>query len=1166
MTIADLLAEIGARGIELRRSGDELILRGSKETLDPILIGELRAHKAALFGMIGNADGGTWWSPSPTITPEMLTLVQLTPEEINQIVSCVRGGAENVQDIYPLAPLQEGILFHHLIGEKGDPYLLAALAGFENRARLDRYLEGIQAVIDRHDILRTAIVWKGLPEPVQVVWRKASLAVEEVVLDPAARDVGKQLYARFDPRQCRIDVCQAPLLRVHVAHDPTDKRWLMMMWLHHLVGDHLTLAMMQKEIQAHQLGRAKQLPAPQPFRVFVAQARLGVSRQEHETFFRQMLGDVEEPTAPFGVLKSQGDGTDVAEARILLDRVLALRVRKCARTLGVSAASLCHLAWARVLSEVSGRDDVVFGTVLFGRAQGGAGADGVSGLFINTLPARVRISDAGLEESVRQMHSQLADLMHHEHASLALAQRCSRVPAPTPLFSALLNYRHSLDAAQASAEERMQPLEGMKWLRMEERSNYPFTFSVDDLGEGFMLTAQAVAWTDPKRLCEYMSTTLESLVQGLETAPSTAVCALNALPELERHQLLYEWNKPQTELSSKCVHELFEEQARRTPHAVAVTCADNELSYEELNARSNQIAHHLRGIGVTPEMRVAICVERGTQMIEALLGVLKAGGAYVLLDPAYPAERLRWILQDSASAVLLTQARLQGMFAGISETMLTLDVTAASFAGSCQPATNLECSAIGLTSEHLACIISTSGSTGTPNSIMVEHRGIVRLARNTDYVQLGPGDVVAQASDTSSHVATFEIWGALLAGARLVVMNKDVLLSPAVLAKDLDRNNIITLFLHAAVFHQVACDAVEALANLRYLFVGGEQVEPQWVARVLHEAKIEHLLYVYGQTETAFATCYEVTMVEKNKRIPIGRPVANTRVYILDAHGKPVPVGVAGEIYIGGVGVARGYLNRPELTAERFLKDPFVGDMQARMYRTGDSGKWLSDGTVEFLGHSAFRVKTCGFGIELREIETRLAEHAAVKKAVVVAREHLPGKKRLVAYYTRSETGDQSEVVLKADVLRGHLSARLPESMVPAVYVEIKEWPLTPHGELDRGALPEPQGIGHGPGQPYVAPRNRVEEILCGIWEKVLGIERVGIEDNFFALGGHSLSATQLISRVRKTFDINLPFPQFFEAPTIARLAAVIEQALLTEIEQIPEQEAIRMTGPAFCK
>src|SRR5262249_21010457 len=332
-------------------------------------------------------------------------------EEIEQIVRGVRGGAANVQDIYPLAPLQEGILFHHLMETEGDVYLTPLLLGFDSRGRLDGYVEALQAVIERHDILRTAVVWEGLPEPAQVVWRQARLSVEEVMLERQAGDAAGQLYERFDPRRYRIDIRQAPLLRVYVAHDEERQRWLMMLLLHHLAGDHTTLEVMQEEVAAYRQGRAEQLEEPQAFRNLVAQARLGVSREEHEAFFRRMLGDVEEPTAPFGLMDAQGDGSGIEEARLWLDSGSVARLRESGRRLGVSVASVCHLAWGQVLSRVSGREDVVFGTVVFGRMQGGGGSDRVMGMYINTLPVRLQIGEGGVEASVRRTQEMLGELL-----------------------------------------------------------------------------------------------------------------------------------------------------------------------------------------------------------------------------------------------------------------------------------------------------------------------------------------------------------------------------------------------------------------------------------------------------------------------------------------------------------------------------------------------------------------------------------------------------------------------------------------------------------------------------------------------------------------------------------------------------------------------------------
>ncbi|HEX8431045.1 MAG TPA: amino acid adenylation domain-containing protein, partial [Longimicrobium sp.] len=564
------------------------------------------------------------------ITPEMLPLADLTQAEIDAIVAAVPGGAANVQDVYPLAPLQEGILFHHLLATEGDPYLSVGLTGFETRERLYAYLGALQSVIGRHDILRTAVAWEGLREPVQVVWRDAPMQVQEVEIDAADGDVAQQLWARFDSRHHRMDVRRAPLLRAYVAYDAASERWLLLQQEHHLISDHETFDVVQTEVRAHLAGEAAGLPAVLPFRNFVAQARLGVSREEHEAFFRAMLGDVDEPTAPFGLLDAWGDGSGIAEARMRVEPELAARLRRSARKLGVSAASLHHVAWAGVLARVSGREDVVFGTVLLGRMQGGEGSDRVLGLFINTLPVRIAAGEVGVEASVRRTHAMLAGVLRHEHAPLVLAQRCSGVQAPTPLFTALLNYRHSPSSMMGRPVEAPEIRDEVRWLSAEERSNYPFTLSVDDLGEGFALLARVQASVGAERVCAMMHRALEGVVEALEDAPTRPMRSVDILPAAERRQVVQEWNDTAAEYPATAViHDQFEAHAAASPEAVALVHEGERTSYAELNRRANRLAHHLRERGVGPDSRVAICVERSPEMLVAVLAVLKAGGAYV---------------------------------------------------------------------------------------------------------------------------------------------------------------------------------------------------------------------------------------------------------------------------------------------------------------------------------------------------------------------------------------------------------------------------------------------------------------------------------------------------------------------------------------------------------
>ncbi|WP_207922948.1 condensation domain-containing protein, partial [Micromonospora sp. KC606] len=587
---------------------------------------------------------------STFITPSMLPLVDLTQAEIDHVVAQVPGGIANVQDIYELSPLQDGMLFHHLLKESGDTYIVGSKMAFASRDLLDRYLEAAQHVVDRHDVLRTSFVWDELSSPVQVVWRHAPLDVEFVELDASAGPALEQLERRYDLRQYRMNLGHAPLMRFVVAQDTQNERWLMLEFSHHLIGDHSTQDVLNEEIGAILSGGKDGLPDPEPFRNLVGEARLGISQEEHQRFFQAMLGDVDEATLPFGLDDVRGAGEGVEEARELLPQDLNTRLRAEARRLGVSLASLCHLAWALVVARTSGRQDVVFGTVLLGRTQGTAVLDRAMGLFINTLPFRLVVDETGVEAAVRKTHLLLAELLRHEHASLAQAQRCSRVEAPAPLFGALLNYRHQAP----SAPDPTRALSGVERLGGQEATNYPIGMSVEDYGHSLGVTAQAVEGVSASMLCALMRQALESLAHALDHEPTLPLHQLDVVPEAVRRVLLEEWNDTAVPFADEaCVHEMFEAQVARSPDAVALVHEGSEISYRELNARANRLAHRLIELGVRPDTRVGICVERSPLMIVALLGVLKAGGAYVPLDPAYPADRLAFMLSDSNPLAVL---------------------------------------------------------------------------------------------------------------------------------------------------------------------------------------------------------------------------------------------------------------------------------------------------------------------------------------------------------------------------------------------------------------------------------------------------------------------------------------------------------------------------------
>ncbi|HEX8432346.1 MAG TPA: amino acid adenylation domain-containing protein, partial [Longimicrobium sp.] len=620
------------------------------------------------------------------------------------------------------------------------------------------------------------------------------------------------------------------------------------------------------------------------------------------------------------------------------------------------------------------------------------------------------------------------------------------------------------------------------------------------------------------------------------------------LPDSERAQVVEGWNATAAEFPRESsVHAIFEAQAASTPDAVAVVSEDEQITYAELNRRANRLAHHLRERGVGADARVAVLLPRGIELVVAELGLLKAGAAYVPIDPTFPAERIAFMVADSGSAVVLTRAGDEVQDLPVER----IDVDAI-------PAGDESNLGLAVGGESLAYVMYTSGSTGEPKGVMVPHRAITRLVLNNGYADFNAEDGVAFAANPAFDATTMEVWGPLLNGGRIVVISQDVLLDPARFGRALRERGVSVLWLTVGIFNQYADELRKEFGALRHLIVGGDALDPRVIAGVLASNPPQHLTNGYGPTETTtFAITHHIERVEDGARsIPLGRPVANTRIYILDTRGEPVPVGVAGEIHIAGLGVARGYLNRPELTAERFVADPFSSEAGARMYRTGDLGRWLADGTIEFLGRTDHQVKVRGYRIELGEIEARLADNPEVGETVVLAREDAPGAKRLVAYYTGAA---------EADALHKQLSASLPEYMVPAAYVRLDRLPLTPNGKVDRKALPAPEGDAFAT-RGYEAPLGDSERAVAEIWSEVLGVERVGRWDHFFELGGHSLLAVRLISRVRQALGVEVALGDLFARPVLADFASGLRAMPAANLPAIEPAERAKALPLSFAQ
>ncbi|MFJ7281018.1 amino acid adenylation domain-containing protein [Kitasatospora sp. NPDC098663] len=1064
------------------------------------------------------------------ITPSMLPLVELTEAEIATVAGAVPGGAANIADVYPLAPLQEGIFFHHLARAEGeaDPYMSWAVLEFDTRARLDGFLAGLQRVIDRHDIYRTAIAWEGLREPVQVVARRAELPVQDLMLDPAGPEPTEQLLAAAGRWMA---LGRAPMMGIHTAPKPDGAGHLALLRIHHLVRDRTSMDVLLGEVRAFLAGRADELPQPLPFRDFVAQARLGVSREEHARYFAALLGDVTDTTAPFGQLDVRRVGTDLGRAQVDVDDRLAGKVRELARTLGVSPAAVFHLAWARALAALSGRDDVVFGTVLLGRMNAGAGADRVPGPFLNTLPVRVRLDGPTVGEALTALRWQFAGLLEHEHAPLAVAQAASGVPGGRPLFTSIFNYRHGQTVHESGID-----LDGISVLVSREYTNYPLNVSVSDSGTGFVINVSALAPAEPDRIHALLTTSLANLATALADAPQTPLAAIEVLDDAERHRLLREWSGAGVTAGSTpaTAPGLFRRQVERTPDATALVDGGDRRSYRQLDEWSDRFAGHLNRLGVGRESVVALCLPRGWQLSAAILGVWKAGAAYLPIDPGYPADRIAYMVSDSRAAVVV------GLEDALDELPLRRVLTVALDDPSVEAKLAAqEPAPVGETLPgQTAYVIYTSGSTGRPKGVAVTHGGLAAyLAAVPARVGFGePGTRYALLQAQSTDLGNTTVFGSLTTGGELHVLDARAAVDPAVVSRYLTEHRIDHL--KAVPSHLAALGGetgVDGVLPARSLVLGGEAAPRDWALRLVAQAGERAVHNHYGPTETTIGVVTgrldEAALADG--ALPIGTPVPGTRVFVLDDALRPTPVGVAGELYIAGAQLARGYVGRPALTAERFVADPYGSG--ERMYRTGDRVQWTPEGRLVFAGRADEQVKIRGYRVEPGEVASVLAAYGRVERAVVVARTEGTGEPRLVGYVVPVDEEDIEDGGF-ADLVRKFAADRLPEHMVPSAVVVLDALPLTANGKLDRAALPAPEHAGAA--QVRREPANERERALCAAFAEVLGLPSVGVEDDFFTLGGHSLLATRLVSRVRVLLDEELPIQELFADPTPAGLAA----------------------------
>ena len=1042
---------------------------------------------------------------------------------------------KNIEAVYPLSPMQHGMLFHSYARSSSEYFRRISFV-LEGALDINAFRSSWEKVVSQHPALRTGFVWEGVKEPVQVVQRQVAVPWRELdwrQQSPAEQRDMLQRFLREDEEKA-FDLTSPPLTRFTLIR--TSENCHRFVWsLHHIVLDGWSMPLLlQEAFVRYEAALSTEIPvleAPRPYRDYIVWLRQQDAKQAESYWRNYLRGFSGTTTLAADRSLSSEESASFAEDLLTLSPDETTRLTQSGRRLRVTLNTLLQGAWAILLSRHSRESDVVFGCTVSGRPSALAGADSMVGLFINTLPVRVRVAnDEPMSAWLQQLQAQQAESRNFEHSSLNDIQSWSDVPRGDALFESIIafeNYPTGTFLSVKNGDLCIRNLESHV-----ELTNYPLNISITP---GRNLTFR-INYDRRRFGAEAIERLLKQLRQVLEeiaAKPDARVGDLSLVDAQERDRVIKEWNETGREYPrEKSLQELFEEQVQRTPEARAVLFGEERLSYRELNRRANQLAWYLKKRGVGPGGLVGVCLGRSAEMVVALVAIIKAGGAYVPLDPTYPEERLKFMLVDTQAPVVVAEEATRASWLEDWGQVVWVDSERAEIEA--ESGANPSCETNG---ESLAYVMYTSGSTGTPKGIEILQRGISRLVLNTDYVQLGPEDRVAQASNTSFDAATFEIWGALLNGAQLVGVSKEVALSPTAYAEAIQRHGITTLFLTTALFNQLAGEAPGIFAGVKQVLFGGEAVQPRWVARVLAEGRPGRLLHVYGPTETTtFATWYEVQEVaEGATTVPIGRAIANTRVYVLDERGEPVAVGMTGELYIGGDGVAGGYWNRPELTAERFVEDRFSGEAGAKLYRTGDLVRYRGDGNLEFLGRADQQVKIRGFRIELGEIEAALQKHPGVREAVVLAHED-EGEKRLVAYVVARGTGvDTSE-------LRQWAKDKLPAYMVPGAFVLVGRIPLNANGKVDKPALPAPEQSRPELNVPFAAPETNLEQAIAGIWKGALGVEEVGRYDNFFDLGGHSLMVVQLHPKLEKVAGRKVAIVDVFRYPTVSALAKHLGQ------------------------
>src|SRR3989440_7655969 len=975
-------------------------------------------------------------------------------------------------------------------------------------------------------------------------------------LSPQERESELRRLARAEIHR-PFDLVRGPLWRLRLLRLEAED-WVLLLMMHHIITDGWSMQVLLHELtqptRAKTPGRLLDWPALPiqyaDYALWQRQWLQGARLEGQLAYWRKQLAGLEPLQLPTDHGRPSVQSYRGAQQVLHLSAAVQQRLQALSRQEGVTLFMTLLAGWLLVLQRYSGQSDVAVGTPIANRSQ--TELEGLLGFFVNTLVLRCQLEG---QASVRELlaHVREVTLGAYSHQEVPFEQVVEALQPERELN------RSPLFQVMFAGQQEVLPQQGWEGITLQgedpelelDIAKFDLTLEVAESEQG--IEAALEYNTDlfepatVKRMLMHWQQALQALVQQ----PDQPLATLPLLTEAEQ-ALLERWNATQRVYpQERCVHELFAQQAQRQPDSIALLQGEASLSYGELDRRANQVAHSLRQLGVGPEVLVGLCMERSLEMVVGLLGILKAGGAYVPLDPAYPPARLAFMVQDAQVAVLLTQeASVQGL-PPHHLPVIALDRDWKMI--SQQPTYPLPS---GTSAEHLAYVMYTSGSTGQPKGVEICHRSITRLLFGVEYARLDGSRRLLHMAPISFDASTFELWGALLHGARCILL-PERLPTASRIGSLIQQQQVTTTWLTASLFNAILDEAPESLRGLQQLLTGGEALSVGHIRRALQELPGTELINGYGPTEsTTFTCCHPIEreLSPATRSIPIGQPISNTQVYLLDAHLQPVPLGIAGELYLGGDGLARGYLTRPELTAERFVPHPCSQRPGARLYKTGDLARYLPDGSLEFVGRLDHQVKLRGYRIELGEIEQALLHHPAVSECVVVVRQSQAGSKQLVAYVVAA----QDQEAVEQATLRSFLGERLPEYMVPSHIMVLDVLPLTANGKVDRRALPAPEPLADTR-EPYAAPRTSIEQSLMEIWSQVLRLPQVGIHDNFFALGGDSILSLSLIAQARRA-GLQLPAKQLFQAPTIAQLSQLVTP-LASPVATV-EPEGGRSEGP----